>query len=65
MEYYASFSIIKNNIGFMGVRNETFEAEDLADLKAQINEFLDDNPNWLLDEIEDENGEEIKLEEEN
>lgn len=53
----------------MGVRDETFEAEDLADLKAQINEFYEENDTktttHLLDEIVDENGEEIELKEEN
>ena len=69
MEYYVRFSIIKNNLGLMGVRDETFDAEDLADLKTQINEFYEENDTktttHLLDEIDDENGEEIKLEEEN
>lgn len=69
MEYYATFSIIRDGLGLMGVRDETFEAEDLADLKAQINEFYEENDTkkttHLLDEICDENGEEIKLEEDN
>lgn len=67
MEYYATFSIIRNGLGLMGVRDETFEAEDLADLKAQINEFYKENDTkkttHLLDEIYDENGNEINFRE--
>lgn len=69
MEYYATFSIIRDGLGLMGVRDETFEAEDLADLKAQINEFYEENDTkkttHLLDEIYDENGNEIDFREEN
>lgn len=65
MEYYARFSVIKEGYGLMGIKDETFEAEDLNELKTQINEFYEENDTkkvtHLLDELEDENGKEIYL----
>ena len=67
MTYYARFSIIKDNYGLMGVEDKTFEnIESLEELKEEINGFYKEKETktviYLLDELEDENGNEINIE---
>lgn len=64
MTYYARFSVIKEGYGLMGVEDHEFEADDLEDLKTQLDEFYEEKETktvtYLLDELEDENGNDVK-----
>ena len=64
MTYYARFSIIKEGYGLMGVEDHEFEAEDIDDLRTQLNEFYEEKEtkkiDYLLDELEDEEGNDIR-----
>lgn len=66
MEYYARFSVINERYGFMGVEDETFEADDMEELKECFKEYYDTHDTKIithfLDELEDEEGNEIDRE---
>lgn len=63
MEYYATFSVIDDRYGFMGVEEACFDAEDMEELREQFKEFYDTHDTkiiyYLLDSIQDEEGNDI------
>lgn len=63
MEYYARFSVIQDGYGLMGIHDETFEADSIEELAEELQEFYIENETntimYMLDEIEDEEGNEI------
>lgn len=64
MEYYIRFSVIEEGYGLMGIEDVTVDCSP-EELKGKLDEFYaaheTNTTTYMLDEIYDEEGNEVKL----